>query len=521
MRMQFRPLYYSIALLMFLFSSSIFAHNWELVDITIPPNDEVFGTEDTPPLPKYTNPTKDFTNKLTDWSDDCVIHAAYLDTQMQFLVLKRNAAKTAAYGGWNWSSRIRQIAVDAASKSYYSMLNSFITDLENMGDKIDREQAYAAACKEVNHLYPTLQQAMQMMDSMHAVAVEVRGNYAGKPGQSLSGLHSLLPKIKVSLPTIVNPEWLCMGNNAIQRSDERLYTCHETYDTPYKAKNDHRLWCGGYKDPNPDVAGCGLSYYNCVEFYVEFHQVLYCHRSIVWSPPGSWRGTKVGICGEAFRKCPGSLSRAGVHDYRPVSSWNNGGSYWSGYEAHPYHDLGVGTYTETIHIGSKTPPVASSGKPVVHGSNGVGVDSVIPDESSDCDTCIDASKHCPGCGSDDDQASASPGLSPVGTSTITINGEEMVDAAPGETISVNLVMPSAKGYSQIYWYLADPGVSGLGNQVGNPTTPSGSGVETEVSSSFTLPSDASGVYKFTAYIYPHSSASDQKVYEYSFKIYVS
>ena len=55
MRMQFRPLYYSIALLMFLFSSSIFAHNWELVDITIPPNDEVFGTGDTDPLPKYTN----------------------------------------------------------------------------------------------------------------------------------------------------------------------------------------------------------------------------------------------------------------------------------------------------------------------------------------------------------------------------------------------------------------------------------------------------------------------------------
>ena len=115
----------------------------------------------------------------------------------------------------------------------------------------------------------------------------------------------------------------------------------------------------------------------------------------------------------------------------------------------------------------------------------------------------------------------SPGLSPVNASTITINGEEMIDAAPGDSVSVNVVMPSDKGYSYIYWYLAGPDDSGLGNSAGGTTTPSGYGIETEVTHTFSMPSDASGIYTFTAYIYPHSSASDQTVYQYSIKIYCS
>ena len=66
MRMQFRFLLYFIPLLMFLFSSSIIAKNWELVDITIP------AWEDVTSKSQYTHPTKEFANKMTDWSDDCV-----------------------------------------------------------------------------------------------------------------------------------------------------------------------------------------------------------------------------------------------------------------------------------------------------------------------------------------------------------------------------------------------------------------------------------------------------------------
>ena len=121
-----------------------------------------------------------------------------------------------------------------------------------------------------------------------------------------------------------------------------------------------------------------------------------------------------------------------------------------------------------------------------------------------------------------DDPAPQPGLSPAnGFNNITINGEEMVDTAPGDTVTVDLVMPSDRGYSQIYWYLAGPNDSGLGNEVGTPTSPSGTGIETEVTHTFSMPSDASGVYTFTAYIYPHSSASDQTIYEYTIKIYCS
>ena len=97
----------------------------------------------------------------------------------------------------------------------------------------------------------------------------------------------------------------------------------------------------------------------------------------------------------------------------------------------------------------------------------------------------------------------------------------MVDTAPGDSVSVDLVMPSDKGYTQIYWYLAGPNDPGYGSQIGSPTYSPSSNIEATSSFSFSLPSDASGVYTFTAYIYPHSSASDQTVYEYSIKIYCS
>ena len=114
------------------------------------------------------------------------------------------------------------------------------------------------------------------------------------------------------------------------------------------------------------------------------------------------------------------------------------------------------------------------------------------------------------------------GLFPSDALYITIDGEEMVDTAPGDTVSVELVMPSDKGYSRITWYLAGPYTDSSAGSQTSMTTSSSSDIETSASHSFTLPSDApGGVYTFTASISPHSSASDQNVYQYSFKIYVS
>lgn len=529
MRTQFRSLLYFTVLFMSLFSSSIFADDWDLMNITIPAWEHV-DPESNTAQSQYTEPSKAMADLMTDWSDDCVTVADRMRTQMQFLVLKRDAAEIAKNSGWNWKDRITDIAVNAASKSYYSLLKNFVDVLKAMNNKIDREQQYAATCIILNTRYETLKKAMEMMDSMHAVAVQVRQNYVDHHNTSTSDLDSLVPKITVSLPTRHYPEWQCYGNNLFDKSALGTLTCEDTWNTPAKALNIHRVWCGGDKDPNPSVAGCEIPYYKCNEYSLKYHQVKYCDRYITWNLPSQFRRTQIGICGQAFRNCSGSLSRAGIHAYKPIVTTyivsSSVRSYWSGYEVVQYTNNSIDFYTETDHIGSTTLPSAKDGKPLVHGANGVGVDAVIPDATPNCNTCIGNSHNCPDCGQDgdsdnDDTASASPGLSPVSTTTITINGEKMLDTYPGETVSVNLVMPSDKGYTKIYWYLAGPGDSGYGSQIGGPTTSSNSVIETSVSYSFTLPSDASGVYKFTAYIYPHSSASDSTIYEYSFKVYVS
>lgn len=124
-------------------------------------------------------------------------------------------------------------------------------------------------------------------------------------------------------------------------------------------------------------------------------------------------------------------------------------------------------------------------------------------------------------GQEDYPTAAAPGLfTTVSAANITINGEVMLDMAPGDTVNVKLVLPADKGYSEIYWYLAAPGVSDRGNKLEEPMTPSGTSIETEVSFSFTMPSTG-GVYTLTALITPHSSVSDQTDYEYTIKIYCS
>ena len=117
---------------------------------------------------------------------------------------------------------------------------------------------------------------------------------------------------------------------------------------------------------------------------------------------------------------------------------------------------------------------------------------------------------------------STPGLHlQAGAATIEIDEVDILSTMPGEQVTLDLVMPSDKGYSQIYLYLADSTDTDYGDQLGDTIRPSSSSVETAVTLEFTIPSGVSGVCTFTAYIYPHPSASVQECYEYKFKIYVS
>lgn len=91
------------------------------------------------------------------------------------------------------------------------------------------------------------------------------------------------------------------------------------------------------------------------------------------------------------------------------------------------------------------------------------------------------------------------------------DGSSMVTA--GSTYTVDLSVPP--GYTLIYWYLKAPSESGLGTSVAT-TTGSGS-ISTSASYTYSIPSDASGDYVLTAYIY----LSDNTIAESSYTVSVS
>ncbi len=466
----------------------------------------------------YTTPSRDTVQTLIQWSNSCYHNVQELLDESDFLTRKREAAETAAYGGLTWKSKTKKVvagAEQALTQNYSGLLVTFVNELIDASGKIDREQQYALACKDVNAHILKFNAALAQWKEMHDMATLVYNRWSG------SGIINYLHVYKIyTPPSAIYPTWDCKGNGILSKP------CNDTFDNPYAARDTHGIKCGGEKDPNPSVGGCSRYYYNCQDNYdakrVE-HGVKYCNNYISWWPPLSLP-KRVGICGAPYRDCQFSTSRKGVHSYYPVESTANGKRYISGYSA---KDTGFPDYGKSYHRGSTTPPSAQDGKPLVHGANGVGVDAVIPDATPNCNTCIGNSHNCPDCGQDgdsdnDDEASASPGLSPVSTTTITINGEVMLDKAPGDTVSVELVMPSDKGYSSITWYLAGPYTDSSAGSQTSTTTSSSSDIETAASHSLTLPTDApAGVYTFTASISPHSSAADQEVYEYSFKIYVS
>ena len=94
----------------------------------------------------------------------------------------------------------------------------------------------------------------------------------------------------------------------------------------------------------------------------------------------------------------------------------------------------------------------------------------------------------------------------------SVNG--MYTATPGE--SHESCVTTDAPYSEIYWYVAAPGETGLGTSYEIDT---GDGTTTKARFSYTFPSGAmhTGTYKITAYIYRWN----QSIYEESYNVDVS
>ena len=218
---------------------------------------------------------------------------------------------------------------------------------------------------------------------MHRIATLVYNRWLNLPTTSGSGIVKYLHDYEYYSPLDPEyPTWDCKGNGVLSK------TCHATYDTPYEALKDHRVLCGGDKDPNPNVAGCGRSWYTCKEGDGDAHQVKYCDNNISYWPGGLSLPKHLGKCGEPYRDCPNSASWSGDHDYEPVYSYNNGEKYKSGYQAKRGGALNTSL---SAHRGNMSSSSSSFRGPTKYSES---ISDKI-DESPNCSSCIDGSEHCP------------------------------------------------------------------------------------------------------------------------------
>ncbi|MDE0483763.1 MAG: hypothetical protein OXI67_14370, partial [Candidatus Poribacteria bacterium] len=101
----------------------------------------------------------------------------------------------------------------------------------------------------------------------------------------------------------------------------------------------------------------------------------------------------------------------------------------------------------------------------------------------------------------DDDGDSSASLSPSGGS---------YTASAGSTHTANVSVPS--GYQYVYWYIAGPGIDGLGLL---KETDSGYGSSTSADFSWSIPSYTSGSHVITAYIYLSDNSIVQPSYTLS------
>ncbi len=241
------------------------------------------------------------------------------------------------------------------------------------------------------------------------------------------------------------------------------------------AANNHKTTCGQTVSP----AGCGVKHWTCDGKNKEYkqHQVLYCGKNVTyWKYGLSFSGKVLAVCGAKYRKC---VKSSGVHKYEPIYAYTNG-KYRKGYRA--MSERVHGSVGMAHGSGTLTPPARS-----VNGPNPVDLDSLI-DESPNCSDCIDGSKYCPNASSHSSSggtASLSPGMSPSdGSYTVTAGSSHTATVTLGNTAIYGAYL-YVNGSSQ--WFSGGPSLTNL-------------------SMSYTFPSDASGSYTVSALVYAYNDA---------------
>ena len=165
-----------------------------------------------------------------------------------------------------------------------------------------------------------------------------------------------------------------------------------------------------------------------------------------------------------------------------------------------------------------SPYAAASGS--AENNAGQGIGNQVPSASADTSMEGQTTTHIADGSGGSSGSSSSPVVSPTPTPTTptpaTLSASLSASSSsvsPYESVSFDLTTTTA--FSSVYWYVAGPGDSGLGSNV---ETDTGGSSSTSASLSYSFPSDASGDYVITAYIYNYS---DSSIYQSSHTVSVS
>ena len=225
------------------------------------------------------------------------------ETQTTFLAAKRDLAKIAADSlGITRRRNLRNFTVAASLSGKVGMINAFIESLLNPNSRIDRLQTWAELCIEVDDYKIDWMIPYDVYrGKQHEVASVLKSRYDSNNSGSSSSINSLilLPLRYLSYPTVVYPRFRCFGETTtfLPSGD-----CDDTFDTPYKARDTHEIWCGGYKDPDR-VRGCNDSYYSCQKKPLARHGIKTCTLTVTYYKPGTLTVIGSEPCGIGYRTC--------------------------------------------------------------------------------------------------------------------------------------------------------------------------------------------------------------------------
>ena len=238
--------------------------------------------------------------------------------EVKFMELKRTLAKTAYDSiGITRVKNLRNVTVELVLKSYTGAINTFIDRLINLNESIDRQQAWAVACYDlIDYIYGTLYPADLKRMAQYCVALILKRRYESNNPYSSNTVNRLilLELPSTYYPSYDRPRFHCMGNP--RRSTT---PCLETFKLPYEARSTHKIWCGGYKDPDPNIAGCGKSYYKCQPKVRAKHKPHSCILATKYyeyvESKKKWLIYKLQTCGHQFRNCWSNSSKRAPHAF--------------------------------------------------------------------------------------------------------------------------------------------------------------------------------------------------------------